>query len=76
VIPNSAVFNAAQCLALARRAKRPEARQNFAAMADTWIKLAAETESDQALLSAISEIEPGEPYEILPFLLNLHAEAA
>jgi hypothetical protein len=71
--PHQCRSNAARCLALARRARRPAARRTFAAMAETWNKLAAETESDQALLRAISEMELGEPYETLPFILNLRS---
>ena len=64
--PHQCRLNAARCLALAQRAWRPDAREAFTDLAETWKKLAAETESDQALLSAISEMELGEPYEALP----------
>ena len=46
-------------------------RANFAAMADTWTKLAAETESDQSLLAALAELELGEPYYAVPLALSL-----
>ena len=42
--PQECRLNALRCLTLARRARRPEARQNFAALAETWTKLAAELE--------------------------------
>jgi hypothetical protein len=51
-------------------------RANLATMAGLWTKLAAETEFDQTLLSTLSELELGEPYEALPLALNLHSRAA
>ena len=42
--PQECRLNAVRCLRLARRARRPEERQNFAALAVTWTKLAAELE--------------------------------
>ena len=71
--PQECRLNALRCLTLARRARRPEARQNFAALAETWTKLAAELESDQALLRALSEFESSEPYEALPVALGLRS---
>ena len=72
--------NAARCLRLARRARTPEARQNFLAMAETWKKLAAELGADQALLRALSELEfgtpQGEPYDVILSALNLRCRAA
>jgi hypothetical protein len=61
--------------ALAHIAK-PEMRAAFIELAETWKRLTAETESDQALLRAIREMYLGEPYEDLPLALNLHAWAA
>jgi hypothetical protein len=69
-------MNAARCSKLAERARRPEMRQAFTALADTWTRLAAELESDQALLRAISEMEFSEPYEALPLALKLRTSAA
>jgi hypothetical protein len=63
-------------LSAAERAKTQAMRANLATMAGLWTKLAAETEFDQMLLSALSELELGEPYEALPFALNLHSRAA
>jgi ABC-type nitrate/sulfonate/bicarbonate transport system substrate-binding protein len=74
--PYQCRLNAAHCLALSRRAWRPEVRQAFSDLAKTWNRLAAETESDQALYRAISEIEFGEPYEELPRALHLCSWAA
>jgi hypothetical protein len=62
---------AARYAALAKRAWRPEVRQVFIELAETWTKLAAETAADQPLLGALSEIDQGEPYEILPRALKL-----
>ena len=38
---------AGRCLALAKRARKPQARQVFTEMAETWNRLAAEMEADQ-----------------------------
>jgi len=74
--PQQCRLNAARCLTLARRAKRPEAQEAFTAMALTWKQLAAETEADDALLRVISEMEFGEPYRALPLALGLIPRAA
>jgi hypothetical protein len=74
--PTQCRSNAARCLRLAKRARTPEGRQNFVAMAKTWTKLAAELEADQALLRALSELEVGEPYAAMPLALNLQPLAA
>ena len=74
--PDQCRMNAARCSKLAERARRPEMRQAFTALADTWTRLAAELESDQPLLRAISEMEFNEPYEALPLALKLRSWAA
>jgi hypothetical protein len=71
--PEQCRLNAARCLKLAKRARRPEMRETFTALADTWTRLAAEHESDEALLRAISELEFGKPYEALPLALKLRS---
>ena len=71
--PEQCRLNAARCLKLAKRARRPEMRETFTALADTWTRLAAEHESDEALLRTISELEFSEPYEALPLALKLHS---
>jgi hypothetical protein len=71
--PEQCRLNAARCLKLAKRARRPEMRETFTALADTWTRLAAEHESDEALLRAISELEFSEPYEALPLALKLRS---
>jgi hypothetical protein len=74
--PEQCRLNARRCLALANRARTQVTRANLATMAGLWTKLAAETEFDQTLLSTLSELELGEPYEALPRALNLHSRAA
>ena len=74
--PQQCRLNAARCLTLARRAKRPEAQEAFTAMALTWKQLAAETEADDALLRVISEMEFAEPSRALPLALGLIPRAA
>ena len=68
-------LNAARCLELAEHSRKPELRQTFTTLAETWKRLAAELESDQALLRAITEMQftrqPREPYETLPLALGL-----
>jgi hypothetical protein len=65
--------NAERYLRLAGRAKRVERQQNFAALAETWKKLAAELEADQALLHALSELKFDEHVYTVPEALNLRA---
>jgi hypothetical protein len=65
-------LNAERCLALASRARRPEARQNFTALAETWTKLAVQLEADETLLAALLQLEPSE-YDALPRALRLIA---
>jgi hypothetical protein len=48
-------------------------RQGLTELAQTWNRLAAEIESDEALFQAISEIELGEPYEALPRALRIQS---
>jgi hypothetical protein len=69
-------MNAARCLALSKRAWRPEVSQSFSELAEIWSRLAAETEADDTLYRALAEIELGEPYETLPRALKLRSWAA
>jgi hypothetical protein len=64
---------AARYLKLSERAKDPARRQRFASLAETWTNLAAEFESDQALLNVLSEINVEEPSYAVPEALNLRA---
>jgi hypothetical protein len=68
--PEQCRLNAARCLKLAKRARRPEMRETFTALADTWTRLAAEHESDEALLRTISELEFSGPYEAWPLAVT------
>jgi hypothetical protein len=54
--------NAVRYLSLSKHAKNPARRQGLAALAETWTKLAAELESDLALLNTLSELEFDEPF--------------
>jgi hypothetical protein len=42
-------------------------------LAKTWTRLAAEPESDQALLAAMLELKLSDRYEALPRALRLHS---
>ena len=64
---------AARYLKLSERAEDPARRQSLAALAKTWLNLAAELESDQALLNALSEINVDEPFYAVPEALKLRA---
>jgi hypothetical protein len=64
---------AARYLELSKRAKNSARRQNLAALAKLWTKLAAEDEADQPLLNALSEINFDEPFYAVPEALNLRA---
>ena len=65
--------NAVRYLKLSERAKDPARRRGLAALAETWTKLAAELEADQALLNTLSELEFDEPFYDLPTALYLRA---
>src|SRR5262245_27981762 len=64
---------AGQQLLLSKRAKNPVRCQSLVALAEMWTRLAAELESDQPLLSALSEIDYDEPFYAMPTALNLRA---
>ena len=69
-------LNAAHFLALAKHATEPQSRQAVIALAETWNRLAAELESDDALMQAMSQIELSElPYD-LPLALGIRSWAA
>jgi hypothetical protein len=50
---------------LAQTSTTPEAREHYAELAKTWLKIAADLESGQALLDAMDEIEPIETDRIV-----------
>jgi hypothetical protein len=62
---------AARYLELSKRAKNRARRANLAALAKLWTKLAAELESEQALLNTLAEINFDEPFYAVPEALNL-----
>jgi hypothetical protein len=66
-------INAERCLSLAKHATRPETRQRFNVLAETWTRLAAQLEADESLLTVLSELEPIEPSDALPRALGLHS---
>ena len=68
--PRQFRLNSDRCLALAKRLRKPEAREVFTGMAATWNRLAAVAESDQTRFKAISEMELGGPDEDLPKALK------
>ena len=71
--PEQCRLNAARYMELSKRAKHRVRRANLAALAKMWTKLAAELESEQTLLNALSEINLDEPYYAVPEALNLRA---
>jgi hypothetical protein len=60
-------------LKLSERASDPARRERLGAEAETWTKLAAELEADQALLNTLSELEFDEPCYELPTAMHLRA---
>ena len=64
---------AARYLKLSDVPKTPRGASVSPSLAQTWTKLAAELESDQALLNALSEINFDEPFYAVPEALNLRA---
>jgi hypothetical protein len=71
--PKQCRLYAARYLKLSERAQDPAGRRRLASFAQTCTKLAAELESDQALLNALSEINLDEPFYAVPDALNLRA---
>ena len=57
---------AARYSELSERAKDPTRRQRLVVLAETWTRLAAELEADQALLNALSELQFDERFYALP----------
>ena len=56
--PHQCRLNADRCIALAKRLRKPEARQVFTEMAETWNRLAAVAESDQPRFQELGEDSP------------------
>jgi hypothetical protein len=74
--PHQCRVQAAQCMALSKRAGRPEVSQAFRELAEIWGKLAAETDADESLYRVLAEMELGEPFEVQPLPLHLRSRAA
>ena len=64
--PAQCRLSAAHYLELSKRAKNRARRANLAALAKMWTRLAAELESEQALLNVLSEINFEEPFDAVP----------
>jgi hypothetical protein len=71
--PTRCRLNAARYTKLSERAKDAARRKKLALLAETWTRLAAELEADQALLNALSELQFDEPFYAVPEALNLRA---
>jgi hypothetical protein len=78
--PTECRLHALRCSQRAKTTATLESCRALIALAETWKGLAAELESDQAFLQAMSELElssqPSEPYETLPVALGLRSWAA
>jgi hypothetical protein len=64
--PAQCRLNAARYLELSERAEEPARRKSLAALAEMWTKLAAELESEQALLNTLPEINIDETFDAVP----------
>ena len=71
--PAKCRLNAERYRKLSECAYDPARRLRLAALAVTWTRLAAELESDQALLKALSELQFDEPIYAVPEALNVRA---
>lgn len=69
--PHQCRLHASRCRQLAEFADTAKSRSRLIALAEMWERLAAELDSEDALLKALSEIVP-QPYEVLPKALNLN----
>jgi len=69
--PTQCRVQAASCLALSRRAWRPEVKEIFTELAQTWRKLAAESEADQALFKRSARLIFSSPLRLSHVLWNL-----
>ena len=52
--------NALECIQLAQTAPSPEAREHFAELSQTWLRLAGDIESGQALVDLLNDFEEPE----------------
>jgi hypothetical protein len=56
--PKECRRHALTCARIAQTSPYPEARDQFADLAKTWLRLAADLENAQALIDALNESEP------------------
>ena len=59
--PEECREHARKCAELARHAASTEARDHFASLNTSWLRLAAEIESGQSFLDLINDIEVEKP---------------
>jgi len=59
--PKECRQHARRCAELASTATTPEARAQFLSLQQSWIRLAAELDSAQALIGALDEIDADPP---------------
>jgi hypothetical protein len=55
--PQECRRHAFTCARLAQTSPHPESRENFANLAQTWLRLASDLERNQALLAALKDDE-------------------
>jgi hypothetical protein len=63
--PRKCRDEALRCVGLADASAAPDARKRYLALADAWMTLAAQLESDEGLLDAMRAIE-ADPDQRLP----------
>jgi hypothetical protein len=56
--PKECRQHALTCVRLAKTSPSPQAREQFANLANTWLRLAYDLERAQALLDGLNEFEP------------------
>jgi len=71
--PHECRLHAERCSRLAQDAPEAKRRLHYTELAKMWTRLAAEIESDNRLLGALSELESSAPYDALPRALKLCA---
>ncbi len=58
--PKECRRHALTCMQLAQTAQSPEAREHFAELSQTWLRLAGDIESSQALVDLLNDFEEPE----------------
>jgi hypothetical protein len=54
--PKECRRNALECYQLAQTAQSPEAREHFAKLSQTWLRLAGEIETGQGLVDLLNDL--------------------